>query len=101
MPMTLTGIGRSFAEAFSMVDMVVGDVNASWARRDRSHHSSRRPYRRQNRNRLEHIGLTGGGGALLGYARVSKGGEQNNVLQTKALKAASCWRVFERDAENA
>ena len=29
-----------------------------------------------------------GSGALLGYARVSKGDEQNNALQTKALKAA-------------
>ena len=36
-----------------------------------------------------------GGGALLGYARVSKGDEQNNALQTKALRAAGCRRLFE------
>jgi DNA invertase Pin-like site-specific DNA recombinase len=35
---------------------------------------------------------------LLGYARVSKGDEQNNVLQTKALKAAGCRRIFEEAA---
>jgi hypothetical protein len=35
---------------------------------------------------------------LLGYARVSKGGEQNNALQTKALKAAGCRRLFEEAA---
>ena len=29
-----------------------------------------------------------GGGMLLGYARVSKGDEQNNTLQAKALRAA-------------
>ena len=39
-----------------------------------------------------------GGGALLGYARVSKGDEQNNALQTKALKAAGCRRLFEEAA---
>lgn len=38
------------------------------------------------------------GGALLGYARVSKGDEQNNLLQAKALKAAGCRRVFEEVA---
>jgi DNA invertase Pin-like site-specific DNA recombinase len=37
-------------------------------------------------------------GALLGYARVSKGEEQNNVLQTKALRAAGCKRLFEETA---
>jgi DNA invertase Pin-like site-specific DNA recombinase len=37
-------------------------------------------------------------GALLGYARVSKGDEQNNVLQTKALRAAGCRRLFEEAA---
>jgi DNA invertase Pin-like site-specific DNA recombinase len=36
-----------------------------------------------------------GGGALLGYARVSKGDEQNNALQTKALKVVGCKRLFE------
>ena len=34
-------------------------------------------------------------GALLGYARASKGDEQNNVLQTKALRAAGCRRLEE------
>jgi len=29
-------------------------------------------------------------GMLLGYARVSKGDEQNNALQAKALRAAGC-----------
>ena len=38
------------------------------------------------------------GGAVLGYARVSKGDEQNNALQTKALKAAGCRRLFEEAA---
>ena len=38
------------------------------------------------------------GGALLGYARVSKGDEQNNALQTKALRAAGCRRLFEEAA---
>ena len=36
-----------------------------------------------------------GSRALLGYARVSKGDEQNNALQTKALKLAGCRRLFE------
>jgi DNA invertase Pin-like site-specific DNA recombinase len=39
-----------------------------------------------------------GSGALLGYARVSKGDEQNNALQTKALRAAGCRRLFEKTA---
>jgi hypothetical protein len=39
-----------------------------------------------------------GGGALLGYARVSKGDEQNNALQTKALRVAGCRRLFEETA---
>ena len=34
-------------------------------------------------------------GHLLGYARVSKGDEQTNTLQIKALRAAGCRRVFE------
>ena len=38
------------------------------------------------------------GGVLLGYARVSKGDEQNNALQTKALRAAGCRRLFEEAA---
>jgi DNA invertase Pin-like site-specific DNA recombinase len=37
-------------------------------------------------------------GLLLGYARVSKGDEQNNTLQTKALKSAGCRRLFEEAA---
>jgi DNA invertase Pin-like site-specific DNA recombinase len=37
-------------------------------------------------------------GLPLGYARVSKGDEQNNALQTKALKAAGCRRLFEEAA---
>jgi DNA invertase Pin-like site-specific DNA recombinase len=31
----------------------------------------------------------------LGYARVSKGDEQNKLLQAKALRAAGCRRIFE------
>jgi DNA invertase Pin-like site-specific DNA recombinase len=37
-------------------------------------------------------------GLLLGYARVSKGDEQNNALQAKALRAAGCRRLFEEIA---
>jgi DNA invertase Pin-like site-specific DNA recombinase len=37
-------------------------------------------------------------GLLLGYARVSKGDEQTNALQAKALKAAGCRRLFEEAA---
>jgi DNA invertase Pin-like site-specific DNA recombinase len=37
-------------------------------------------------------------GLLIGYARVSRGDDQNNVLQTKALKAAGCRRLFEETA---
>jgi len=32
---------------------------------------------------------------LLGYARLSKGDERNNVLQAKTLKAAGCRKLFE------
>jgi DNA invertase Pin-like site-specific DNA recombinase len=35
---------------------------------------------------------------LLGYARVSKGDEQNNLLQAKTLRAAGCQRLFEEVA---
>lgn len=35
---------------------------------------------------------------LLGYARVSKGDDQNNAMQVKALKAAGCGRLFEETA---
>jgi len=37
-------------------------------------------------------------GMLLGYARVSKGDEQSNALQAKAIKAAGCRRLFEEAA---
>jgi DNA invertase Pin-like site-specific DNA recombinase len=43
-------------------------------------------------------GRTISGGLLLGYARVSKGDEQNNALQTKVLKAAGCKRLFQEAA---
>src|SRR6201994_1628395 len=43
-------------------------------------------------------GKSASGGVLLGYARVSKGDEQNNLLQAKALRAAGCRRVFEEVA---
>ena len=35
---------------------------------------------------------------MRGYARVSEGDEQNNALQTKALRAAGCRRLFEETA---
>src|SRR5882724_7764831 len=38
------------------------------------------------------------GGVFFGYARVSKGEEQNNALQAKALRAAGCRRLFEEAA---
>lgn len=37
-------------------------------------------------------------GMLLGYARISKGDEQNNVLQVRALRAAGCLKLFEEAA---
>ncbi|WP_448715403.1 recombinase family protein [Acetobacter indonesiensis] len=37
-------------------------------------------------------------GLLLGYARVSKGDDQNNTMQIKALKVAGCRRLFEETA---
>jgi DNA invertase Pin-like site-specific DNA recombinase len=37
-------------------------------------------------------------GSLLGYARVSKGDDQTNTLQMKALRAAGCRRIFEEAA---
>jgi DNA invertase Pin-like site-specific DNA recombinase len=37
-------------------------------------------------------------GMPLGYARVSKGDEQNNALQAKALRAAGCRKLFEEAA---
>lgn len=39
-----------------------------------------------------------GKGLLLGYARVSKGDEQSNKVQAKALRAAGCRRIFEEAA---
>lgn len=37
-------------------------------------------------------------GLLLGYARVSKGDEQTNIMQARALRAAGCRRLFEEAA---
>jgi len=37
-------------------------------------------------------------GLLPGYARVSKGDEQTNALQARALRAARCRRIFEEAA---
>jgi DNA invertase Pin-like site-specific DNA recombinase len=37
-------------------------------------------------------------GMFLGYARVSKGDDQTNLLQAKALRAAGCKRIFEEAA---
>src|SRR5450755_3795709 len=37
-------------------------------------------------------------GLLLGYARVSKGDDQTNMLQARALRAAGCRRIFEEAA---
>ena len=37
-------------------------------------------------------------GLLLGYARVSKGDDQSNTLQARALRAAGCRRIFEEAA---
>jgi DNA invertase Pin-like site-specific DNA recombinase len=37
-------------------------------------------------------------GLLFGYARVSKGDDQTNTLQAKALRAAGCRRLFEEAA---
>ena len=34
----------------------------------------------------------------IGYARISKGDDQSNALQLKALKAAGCKRIFEEAA---
>jgi DNA invertase Pin-like site-specific DNA recombinase len=39
-----------------------------------------------------------GGGALLGYARISNGDDQTNTLQARALRAAGCRRIFEEVA---
>lgn len=37
-------------------------------------------------------------GMLLGYARVSKGEDQTNALQVRALRVAGCRRIFEEAA---
>ena len=42
--------------------------------------------------------VKGSNGLLLGYARVSKGDEQSNALQAKALRTAGCRRIFEETA---
>jgi DNA invertase Pin-like site-specific DNA recombinase len=38
------------------------------------------------------------GGVLLGYVRVSKGDDQTNTLQARALRAVGCHRIFEEAA---
>ena len=43
-------------------------------------------------------GKPAGNGLLLGYARVSKGDDQTNTLQARALRAAGCRRIFEEAA---
>jgi len=43
-------------------------------------------------------GTQAGKRVLLGYARVSKGDDQSNTLQARALRAAGCQRVFEEAA---
>jgi DNA invertase Pin-like site-specific DNA recombinase len=42
--------------------------------------------------------VNAGKGMLLGYARVSKGDEQSNAVQAKALRDAGCGRIFEEAA---
>ena len=37
-------------------------------------------------------------GLLLGYARVSKGDDQTNIMQARTLRAAGCRRIFEEAA---
>ena len=37
-------------------------------------------------------------GLLLGYARVSKGDDQTNIMQARALRATGCRRIFEEAA---
>lgn len=43
-------------------------------------------------------GKSAGSGLMLGYARVSRGDDQTNTLQAKALRAAGCRRIFEEAA---
>jgi DNA invertase Pin-like site-specific DNA recombinase len=47
---------------------------------------------------VDHAAAVGTSNMLLGYARVSKGDEQNNALQARALKAAGCRKLFEEVA---
>ena len=42
--------------------------------------------------------IRSGKGLMLGYARVSKGDEQTNTMQARALRAAGCRRIFEEAA---
>ena len=37
-------------------------------------------------------------GLLLGYARVSKGDDQTNIMQARAVRATGCRRIFEKAA---
>ena len=39
-----------------------------------------------------------GNGLLLGHARVSKGDDQTNIMQARALRATGCRRIFEEAA---
>jgi DNA invertase Pin-like site-specific DNA recombinase len=43
-------------------------------------------------------GTRASNGLLLGYARVSKGDDQTNIMQARALRAAGCRRIFEEAA---
>ena len=43
-------------------------------------------------------GKSAAAGHLLGYARVSRGDDQSNALQRRALRAAGCRRIFEEEA---
>jgi DNA invertase Pin-like site-specific DNA recombinase len=45
--------------------------------------------------------VKGSNSLLLGYARVSKGEEQSNAVQAKALRTAGCHRIFEETASGA
>ena len=51
-----------------------------------------------NPNPVTSTGGAGPSGILLGYARVSKGNEQNNTLQARALKVAGCHKLFKEAA---
>jgi DNA invertase Pin-like site-specific DNA recombinase len=43
-------------------------------------------------------GKSTGSSLMLGYARVSRGDDQTNTLQARALRAAGCRRIFEETA---